>query len=67
MNKLLATLIAGLFVSGAFAQTVVAPAVAVATPAVVKAEVKADKSNAATDTIAVKAEGKDDAKAATGK
>ena len=44
MNKLLATLIVGLFATGAFAQ---APAVTPASPAVVKAEAKADKSVAA--------------------
>ena len=59
MNKLLATLIAGLFVSGAFAQAPVAPVVAPAAPAVVKAEAKADKATVK----AVESEAKVDAKA----
>src|SRR2546426_864675 len=59
MNKLLATLIATLFVGVASAQT---PApVAPATPAVAKAEAKADKSV----TAAVKSEAKVDAKSDT--
>ena len=55
MNKLLATLIATLFVGIASAQTAAPVAVATpATPAVVKAQAKADKSVAA----AVKSEAK---------
>lgn len=62
MNKFLASLAATLFVSAAFAQAPAATTVP-ATPAVVKAEAKADKAN----TAAVKAEGQADVKASTGK